>query len=72
MAKILVDEKAIILLKSLMDRWQEEDKSWDYIREKYGDDIPYHKYEDRAPDEVAYEVLCGLSPIAEAFGLEVA
>ena len=71
MAKVLVDEKAITLLKSLVDKWQEEDKSWDWIREKYDDDIPYHKYVDRAPDEVAYEVLCGLLPIAEAFGLEV-
>ena len=70
--KVVVDvEKAITLLKSLVEKWQEEEKAWDNIREKHDDDIPYNVFKDRAPDEVAYEVLCGLLPIAEALGLEV-
>jgi hypothetical protein len=71
MPKVLVDEKAITLLKEFIYEWQEEDKDWDKIREEYGDDIPYHKYEDRVPDEVAYEVLGKISPTAKAFGIEI-
>jgi hypothetical protein len=71
MPKVLVDEKAITLLKVFIYEWQEEDKSWDKIREEYGDDIPYHKYKDRVPDEVAYEVLDKISPTAKAFGIEI-